>query len=120
MVASKRFQQQQQHSTDSNAAAAATESSAGSMFSHRTVVQSSTQVTSVIQSTIAEMEEGTISEKELENSIKAFRFHPDRVERMTASPDQIMWIRWEWERESSGDCPEGTILWKEPVMLLPH
>lgn len=60
------------------------------------------------------------TQSELEASIKAFRFHPDRMERMTGSPDCVLWERWQWTRAESGDCPEGTIPWEEPKALLPH
>ena len=51
---------------------------------------------------------------------QAYRFHPDRVERMTGGPDSVLWDRWEWHRASSGNCPEGNTDWDAPKHLMPH
>ena len=48
--------------------------------------------------------------------LQAFRFMPDRVERMSCgggSHSQV-WDRWEWKRS---DARDG---WSEPVWLMPH
>lgn len=42
------------------------------------------------------------------------------MERMKGGPDSVLWERWEWQRASAGDCPEGTLAWDEPKWLLPH
>lgn len=52
--------------------------------------------------------------------MKAFRFCPDRLERMHGGPDSILWDRWEWLRSTSGDWADGSIPWNEPKHLLPH
>lgn len=51
---------------------------------------------------------------------QAYRFHPDRVERMKGGPDSVLWERWEWRRSPGGDASEGALAWDEPRWLLPH
>jgi hypothetical protein len=65
-------------------------------------------------------QEGKFDNDELEHAIKAFRFSPDRVERLHGSPDLVLWERWEWTRIEGDACPEGTLMWNNPAALLPH
>jgi len=51
---------------------------------------------------------------------QAFRFCPDRMERMHGGPDSIMWDRWEWLRLPSGNGTEEAIPWAKPTQLLSH
>ena len=67
---------------------------------------------------IQQVRQENLSQSELETSIKAFRFCPDRIERMSGGPDHVLWERWEWTRMKSGDCPEGTLPWHEPKSLM--
>jgi hypothetical protein len=83
-------------------------------------VKSTSHLTEIVQQVRSDQSDGSLTFEELNSSIRAFRFHPDRIECMTGSPDHVIWERWEWTRLSSGDCPEGTIPWDEPKALLPH
>ena len=80
----------------------------------------------IIQRTRIELENGDISLEELDQSIRAFRLQPDRVECMLGGPDTIMWDRWEWLRESGDDNNDEStsgktgLSWSEPKHLLPH
>ena len=82
----------------------------------RSVIDSNSHLTEVIQ----QVRQEKLDKSELSASIKAFRFSPDRIERMNGGPDSILWERWEWTRTEQGDCPEGTIVWNDPKMLLAH
>ena len=75
--------------------------------------------TELVQRTRIELENGDVSDEELEECLKAYRFLPDRMERMVGGPDHIMWDRWEWTR-TAGDCPEGRGDWEEASRLLPY
>jgi hypothetical protein len=77
-------------------------------------------VTEITQKTRMELENNLLAADELEESIQAFRFCPDRLERMHGSPDTTLWERWEWLKASSGEPAAGLILWNEPKHLLPH
>jgi len=65
-----------------------------------------------VQQTRIDLENGNISYQEMESSIKAWRFIPDRIERMIGSPDKTMWERWEWLHKDGG--------WQSPHQLLPY
>ena len=75
-------------------------------------------VTEVTQKTRLELENDQLSAEELAGSIQAFRFCPDRLERMHGSPDTVMWDRWEWLRAPNSE--EVSISWNAPKHLLPH
>lgn len=91
---------------------------------HRQSLASHSHAVSVMQKTTRDWQNNNITIEELEGSMRAFRFQPDRIECMKASPDEtVLWERYEWLRESSADdvvCPEGSLLWKPPVNLAPH
>jgi hypothetical protein len=104
-------------------------------------MENRSHMTEVQQKTRMELENGDVSEEEMEEAIRvrtpkkmdygrfsrkirfsllllhrniqAFRFHPTRVECMSGGPDSILWNRWEWSRDQDG-------IWKSPVALLPH
>jgi hypothetical protein len=76
--------------------------------------------TEVMQKARVELENGDVSQEELEGSIRAFRFQPDRLECMVGGPEQVMWERWEWSRDESEGAPTGAIAWDEPKQLVPH
>ena len=84
------------------------------------VGKSTSRLTEVVQHVRNELEDKKLDPDEIAQSIKAFRFIPDRVEFMSGGPDSVLWDRWEWTRSSSGDCPEGSLGWDEPKSLLPH
>jgi hypothetical protein len=86
----------------------------------RILMKDKSHMTEVVQQARMELENGQVDEQELESSISAYRFCPDRMERMKGGPDSVLWERWEWSRADAGDCPEGTLAWNEPVYLLPH
>ncbi|KAL7521582.1 hypothetical protein ACHAWX_006259 [Stephanocyclus meneghinianus] len=73
----------------------------------------------VVQKTRNRLESGELTKDELDKSMMLVRFVPYRMERYIGGPDQVMWERWEWQR-ATGECPEGTALWKEPKRLLPY
>ena len=79
-------------------------------------MESNSHLTEIVQ----QVRQETLDHSELDASIKAFRFSPDRIERMSGSPDHVLWERWEWTRMLSGDCPEGTSPWNEPKPLSAH
>jgi len=92
-----------------------------SVSADRLALLDKSHVTEITQRTRLELENNEVSQEELEASIQAFRFCPDRLERMHGGPDSIMWERWEWMRNASGEnCPEGSIPWNPPNQLLPH
>jgi len=74
----------------------------------------SSQFTEILQGTRNDLKDGKISLEEMNDSIKAFRFRPFRVELMVGGPDQVMWNRWEWQRSENGSD------WYEPTHILPH
>ena len=90
------------------------------VFKERSVVESTSHLTEVVQQVRTELVESTIHYDELADSITAYRFHPDRLELMTGSPDRTLWDRWEWIRDDEGECPEGSLDWKEASLILPH
>jgi hypothetical protein len=76
--------------------------------------------TEVMQKARIELENGDVSQEELEGCIRAFRFQPDRLECMIGGPESVMWERWEWLRDESEGAPTGAIAWDEPKQLVPH
>lgn len=88
----------------------------------RSVVESTSHLTEVVQQVRTELVDTAIPYEELADSISAYRFHPDRLELMSGSPDRTLWHRWEWLRDDHGDgsCPEGSIDWKDASLILPH
>lgn len=76
--------------------------------------------TEVMQKTRIELENGDVSQEELEGCIRAFRFQPDRLECMIGGPESVMWERWEWLRDESDGAPTGAIAWNEAKQLVPH
>jgi len=85
----------------------------------RLTIMDNSHVHEVVQSTRMELEAKTIDKEEFEIAIRAYRFRPDRMERMTGGPETILWDRWEWRR-ASGNCPEGSTIWDPPTHLMPH
>jgi hypothetical protein len=90
--------------------------------SHRnSPVENRSHLTEIMQQTRLELENGDVTLEELNECIRAFRLQPERIEGMWASPDSsVMWDRWEWLRDSAGDCPEGLMGWQPPRNLVPH
>mgnify|MGYP005847389803 CR=1 FL=1 len=87
----------------------------------RSAVANRSHLTEVMQRTRLELENGEVCIEELDECMRAFRFQPDRIECMWASPDSsVLWDRWEWERDQAADCPEGTIAWQMARNLVPH
>eukprot|EP00980_Cylindrotheca_fusiformis_P024493 scaffold11961_cov122-Cylindrotheca_fusiformis.AAC.5 len=79
----------------------------------RLAMQNKSHTIEVLQRTRMEMENGEITDEEKDNSIRAFRFRPTRLECMAGGPESILWSRWEWTKGDDGN-------WKEPMELLPH
>mmetsp|Transcript_2857 Transcript_2857/g.6156 ORF Transcript_2857/g.6156 Transcript_2857/m.6156 type:complete len:294 (+) Transcript_2857:274-1155(+) len=73
----------------------------------------------VVQRTRQQLEKGDLTKEEIEKGIMAARFVPYHMERLVGGPDQVMWERWQWDRDA-GACPEGTPLWDAPKLLLPY
>mmetsp|Transcript_10071 Transcript_10071/g.20731 ORF Transcript_10071/g.20731 Transcript_10071/m.20731 type:complete len:294 (+) Transcript_10071:276-1157(+) len=73
----------------------------------------------VVQRTRQQLEKGDLTKEEIEKGIMAVRFVPYHMERLVGGPDQVMWERWQWDRDA-GACPEGTPLWDAPKLLLPY
>jgi len=68
----------------------------------------------LVQETRDDFKNGNISMLELDEAIRAWRFVPNQMEKMTGGPGQIMWDRREWFRgEMDGSD------WKEPEQLMP-
>lgn len=86
----------------------------------RLAMLNKSHMTEIMQRTRIELENGDISMEELDQSIRAFRLIPDRVECMLGGPDTIMWDRWEWLRDRSVDSEGGSIVWHDPKHLVPH
>jgi len=63
---------------------------------HRTRIEKHTKFIELVQKTRMELENGNVSPEEIEATITAFRFVPDRMERMVGGPDMVIWDRWEW------------------------
>lgn len=87
---------------------------------HRNAMLNKSHSTEVMQKARIELENGDVSIQELEASIHAFRFQPDRLECMIGSTDSVMWERWEWLRDDSEGPPTGDIAWNDPTRLVPH
>jgi len=102
MVSSKRLEQETKNMEYEND------------FKERTFMENKSHATEVHQQTRLALENGEITQEEIDGAIKAFRFHPTRLECMVGGPDCIMWDRWEW-RKNAGDNS-----WDEPKLLLPH
>ncbi|CAB9527171.1 expressed unknown protein [Seminavis robusta] len=98
----------------------ADDDSRGDVSVDRLALMNRSHVTELTQKTRLELENNEVSEEELEKSIQAFRFLPDRLERMHGGPDSILWERWEWLRSASAAESEGAIPWNDPMHLLPH
>eukprot|EP00977_Amphora_coffeiformis_P017928 scaffold6026_cov163-Amphora_coffeaeformis.AAC.8 len=93
----------------------------GDAPTNRSSVANRSHLTEVMQKTRLELENGEVTIEELNECMRAFRFQPDRIECMWASPDSsVLWDRWEWERDQAADCPEGTIAWQMARNLVPH
>lgn len=69
----------------------------------------------IVQKTRNRLEAGDLTKDELDKSMMLVRFVPYRMERYVGGPDQAMWDRWEWKRNS--DFPEA---WDKPSRLLPY
>mmetsp|Transcript_18655 Transcript_18655/g.45054 ORF Transcript_18655/g.45054 Transcript_18655/m.45054 type:complete len:271 (+) Transcript_18655:91-903(+) len=78
MVASKRLENEK----------AGTVEAASDSFDGRTKVDSKAHLTEVMQKTRIEYENGDISMEEIDGAIRAFRFHPSRMECMAGGPGQ--------------------------------
>lgn len=96
------------------------EKTEGNVSEDRLAMLNKSHFTEIVQKTRIELENGDISLEEIDDSIRGFRLQPDRLECMIGGPDSIMWDRWEWLRDNSGDCPEGSIAWTDPKHLIPH
>uniref|UniRef100_A0A7S2KDZ2 Uncharacterized protein n=1 Tax=Leptocylindrus danicus TaxID=163516 RepID=A0A7S2KDZ2_9STRA len=80
----------------------------------RQVLPNHSHFIELVQNIRLDLENGDISNEEIEDSVQAYRFYPNRMERMIGSPDQVVWDRWEWMLEQDGKD------WKDPVHLLPY
>jgi hypothetical protein len=114
IISSRRFL----HESSENEPVPSAETSSVSEF--RKAMEKKSHFVEVVQKTRLEVEAGQISEEELEASLRAFRFYPDRIECMHGSPDTLLWDRWEWQRDNEGDCPEGSLAWRAAQQLIPH
>jgi len=79
----------------------------------RLAMENKSHMTEIMQKTRLELENGEISDQEIDDSIRAFRFHPDRLECMAGGPDAVLWNRWDWLKAEDGT-------WHEAKPLLPH
>mmetsp|Transcript_20381 Transcript_20381/g.40729 ORF Transcript_20381/g.40729 Transcript_20381/m.40729 type:complete len:275 (+) Transcript_20381:195-1019(+) len=87
----------------------------------RLVISRKSHFVEMVQEARLELQNGEVPEEELEASVQAFRFQPERLEFMTGGPDQVIWDRWEWLRPASKDTDEdGSLAWEEPRHLLPY
>lgn len=89
------------------------------LVSERARVDSKSHMTEVMQRTRMELENGDVSQEELNASVQAFRFKPDRLECMFGGPDSVMWDRWEWLRDKT-ESTEGALQWNDAQHLHPH
>eukprot|EP00526_Cylindrotheca_closterium_P019654 CAMPEP_0113635018 /NCGR_PEP_ID=MMETSP0017_2-20120614/18244_1 /TAXON_ID=2856 /ORGANISM="Cylindrotheca closterium" /LENGTH=234 /DNA_ID=CAMNT_0000545761 /DNA_START=162 /DNA_END=866 /DNA_ORIENTATION=+ /assembly_acc=CAM_ASM_000147 len=80
----------------------------------RLAMENKSHMTELIQSTRLALENGEISDETLDESIQVFRFRPSRLECMIGGPDSVLWNRWEWQTNGSGDD------WNPAKALLPH
>uniref|UniRef100_A0A7S4VZY1 Uncharacterized protein n=2 Tax=Ditylum brightwellii TaxID=49249 RepID=A0A7S4VZY1_9STRA len=78
----------------------------------RTAIHRRTRFMELVQRTRVAFENGDIDMEEIEQSLSAYRYIPNRMERMMGGSDHIMWDRWEWKHD--GDD------WLEPRHLLPY
>lgn len=67
---------------------------------YRTRIEKHAKFIELVQQTRRELENGNVTREELEDAIIAFRFVPDRMERMIGGPDMITWERWEWKMQT--------------------
>jgi len=79
----------------------------------RLTMENKSHATEIIQKTRLELENGDITNEEIDAAIRAFRFHPKRLECMIGGPDSILWERWEWSKDDAGQ-------WKVATPLLSH
>jgi len=70
---------------------------------HRTRIEKHTKFIELVQKTRQELENGNVPPEEIEATIIAFRFVPDRMERMVGGPDMVTWDRWEWLLQNDTD-----------------
>jgi len=82
--------------------------------SHMPILPIDSHFIELVQTTRLDLENGYVSNEEIEDSVQAYRFHPNRVERMIGSPDRVVMDRWEWNISENGDD------WKEKAPLLPY
>jgi len=83
----------------------------GILSGDRPMMENKSHATEIMQKTRLELENGDISDQEIDDAIRAFRFHPSRLECTIGGPDSILWDRWEWLKdESSGQWKDGTPL----------
>lgn len=74
-----------------------------------------------VQGARAHLEKGDVSIDEINDSVEAFRFIPDRIEQMKGGPDKIIWDRWQWKRiHNDNDKNESELEWSKPIQLLPY
>jgi hypothetical protein len=62
----------------------------GSVSDERNVMLNKSHSTEVMQKARIELENGDVSQEELEGCIRAFRFQPDRLECMIGGPESVM------------------------------
>lgn len=68
----------------------------------------------IVQQTRADLANSQISLEELNQSLQAWKFVPRSLEKMTGGTDEIMWDRWEFDKEGDSDS------WREPRQLMPY
>jgi pyridoxine/pyridoxamine 5'-phosphate oxidase len=88
--------------------------------SGRLAIESRSHLTEIMQKTQSELSKGEMPLHVLERYIAAFRFRPQRMEFMMGGPDSVMWDRWEWLRDPSGNDEAGQPVWNDPKQLMPH
>lgn len=67
---------------------------------HRTAIEKHAKFIELVQQTRRELENGNVTREELEEAIIAFRFFPNRMERLQGGCDLLTWDRWEWKMQT--------------------
>ena len=70
-------------------------------------------LTQLMLQTRSELEEGRVPLEELEEKVAAWRFRPQRIEKMVGGPDTVMWDRYEWRVNDEG-------AWEKSHRMIPH
>jgi hypothetical protein len=84
----------------------------------RLAILDKSHFTEIVQKTRADLENGVLDEKEIEQCISAFRLTPERLECMLGGPDKVMWDRREWLRDPTS--PSSAMVWHQAKQIVPH